>query len=110
MNAPVKSVVDTIDYKDWFVKEWKIKFLLSERQLSEIKKLSRVDNWYEDPVVADTYFDRLCVCFDSIQKFYESFGTLPQIGDRLFDEDTGMKVQERSIDGNMMTITFTLSV
>lgn len=107
---PAQSVVDSLHREEWTINEFKIVFLLSERILMEIKKLSRVADWCEDPVVADTYIDRLNRCFTSIQKYYTAFGSLPQVGDRLCGEDTGMIVQERSIDGNLMTITFTLSL
>lgn len=108
--ADMRSVVDTIEHQDWSIKGWKIKFVFSERQLHEVKKLSRVSNWYEDPVVAETWTVRLGICFSSIQNFYDTFGVLPQVGDRLFDEDLGMIIQDRSIDGYLRTITFTLSV
>ncbi|MFD2933756.1 hypothetical protein [Spirosoma flavum] len=113
----MKSIVETIKYQDWAIKgqdwsisEWQIQFLFSDQQLQEVKKLSRVDNWYEDPIVADTYIDRLSTCFNSIKKFHTTFGSLPQIGDRLFDDDLGMIIQNRAIDGDVMTITFTLSI
>ena len=106
----MKSIVDSLDHPDWRIEGWQIKFLLSERLLSEIKKISRVSNWYEDPVIADTWIERLWICFNSIQNFYTVFKVLPQVGDRLFNEESGLIVQERSIDGNVMVITFTLGV
>ena len=106
----MKAIVETIELQDWTIKEWKIKFLLSEKLLREVRMLSRVSNWYEDPVVVDTWIEKLCTCFNSIQTFHKSFGTLPEIGDRLFDEELGMVIQDRSIDGDLMTITFTLSI
>ena len=105
----MKAIVETIEHHDWLIKEWKIKFLLSESQLREVRMLSRVSNWYEDPVIADTWNEKLSTCFKSIQTFYKTFGVLPQIGDRLFDSDLGMMIENRSIDGDMMTITFTVS-
>jgi len=112
----MKSIVETIKHQDWaikgqnwVIKGWEIQFLFSEKQLQEVRKLARVDNWYEDPIVADTCMVRLATCFNSIQKFYNTFGILPQVGDRLFDEDSGMIIQDRSIDGDVMAITFTLS-
>ena len=104
-----KSIVEAIEDQDWVVNEWKVKFLLSERYLHQVKKLSRVDNWYEDPIVTSTVMDRLNVCFTSLQTYYKTFGTLPQIGDRLFNEDSGLIIQSRSIDGDLKTLTFTLS-
>lgn len=109
-NQPVKSVVDSIHLTHWTIGEFKLVFLFSERILTEIKKLSCLPNWYEDPITAATYIDRLNTCFISIDKYYKVFGTLPQLGYRLYDEDTGMLIQECSIDGELMTITFTLSL
>lgn len=106
----MELLLEAIEHKEWSVEGWKIKFILSERQLHEVKKLSRVSNWYEDPIVVATCMNRLCICFDSIQNYYKTFGMLPQIGDRLFDEDAGLIIQDRSIDGHLMTITFTLSI
>ncbi|WP_461102459.1 hypothetical protein, partial [Spirosoma koreense] len=104
-SKPTQSVVDSIHYDHWTIKDFKIVFLLSERILAEIKKLSRVSNWYEDVIAADTYIDRLNTCFTSIHKYYNAFGVLPQVGDRLYNEETGMIIQDRSIDGGLMTIT-----
>ncbi|MBD2756993.1 hypothetical protein [Spirosoma validum] len=107
---PVQPVISSLHYEQWRIETFRIKFLLSERILTEIRKLSRQPNWYEDPIVAATYIDRVNDCFISIKKFHALFGVLPQIGDRLYNEDTGMIIQDRSIDGNLMTITFTLSL
>ena len=109
-EKPIKSVVDSISHPDWAIKGWKIAFLFSERQLAEIKKISCISDWYADPVVIDTYIERLSICFNSIEKFHSTFGILPQVGDRLFNEETGMIVKDRAIDGGLMTITFTVSV
>lgn len=106
----MKAIIDIIDHPDWVVRGWRIKFLLSDKVIHQVRVLSRVDHWYEDPVVADTWMNKMLVCFNSIQQFYNTFGLLPQVNDRLFDEDTGLIVQDRSIDGGMKTITFTLSV
>ena len=105
----MKSIVDALDHPDWHVEGWQIKFILSERVLYDVKKLARVSNWYEDPVIADTWTERLCIYFDSIQNFYQIFRVLPQVGDRLLIEDSGLIIQERAIDGKTMIITFTLS-
>lgn len=109
ITKPTQSVIERIYYVEWLIQDWKIGFLLSDRLLAEISKLSRVDNWYEDPIIVDTYIDRINICFNSIQQYYTTFGILPQVGDRLYDEETGMIIQDRSIDGGLMTITFTLS-
>ena len=106
----MKSIVDALEHPDWQIEGWKIKFLLSERLLHDVKKISRVSNWYEDPIIAATWTERLTICFNSIQNFYNIFRAMPQIGDRLFNEDSGLMIQERSIDGSLMTITFTLSI
>ena len=110
MTADTRTIVESIKHKDWSIKGWEIHFLFCEKQLHQFKKLSRVDNWYEDPIVIDTCYDRLHTCYRSIQKFYDTFGVLPQVGDRLFDEDSGMIIHERSIDANAMVIGFTLDV
>ncbi|QJD78436.1 hypothetical protein [Spirosoma rhododendri] len=108
MERPIQSVVDVFGSDDWYINEWKIQFLLSERHLYEIRKIASTVNWYEDQIVAATCTSRLAICFESIYKYHKTFGTLPIIGDRLFDEDSGMKVHDRSIDGASMTITFVL--
>lgn len=109
-NQPVQSIVDSIHLPHWTIRDFKLVFLFSERILTEIKKLSNLPNWYEDPLTAATYIDRLNTCFASIDQYYKAFGTLPQLGYRLYNEDTGMLIQECSIDGELMTITFTLSL
>ncbi|GAB4022062.1 hypothetical protein [Spirosoma koreense] len=105
----MKSIIDTLDHPDWKIDGWQIKFMLSERLLHTIKKRSEIDNWYEDPAVTAVWMKKLRICFTSMQIFHQYFNVLPHVGDRLFDEDSGMIVQERSIDGNVMTITFTVS-
>ena len=109
-NRPTQAVISSLHYSKWTVNGFKILFLLSERILTEIRKLSKKEEWYEDSVVGATYIERVNICFVSIEKYYNAFGILPQVGDRLYDEDTGMIVQDRSIDGGLMTITFTLSL
>ncbi|UFH52501.1 hypothetical protein [Spirosoma sp. KNUC1025] len=108
-HAPTQSIIESIHYPEWTIGQWQIAFLFSERLLADLKKISRLSNWYEDQIVAATYVDRANLCFISIKKYHAMFGSLPQIGDRLFDEDTGLFVQERSINGRQMTITYTLS-
>ena len=103
------TILEAVEHPTWSIKGWKIKFLLSERMLHQVKKLSRVNNWYEDPDVVAIWRDRLSVCYNSIYNFYDDFGIPPQIGDRLFDEDSGVIIQDRSIDGRLKTITFTLN-
>ncbi|MCK8494560.1 MULTISPECIES: hypothetical protein [Spirosoma] len=105
----MRAIVDTFEHDEWVIQEWKVRFLLSEKQLHFIKKHSTVFNWYEDQLIADTWEEKLKICFNSIHKFYRTFGVLPQVGDRLFDEDTGLLILDRSIDGGLMTVTFTLS-
>jgi len=104
------TIMEAISHPSWIIKGWTIHFLLSEKQLHQVKKISILDNWYEDPIVVSTCLDRLRTCYNSIQKYYDTFGLLPVVGDRLFDEDSGLIVQDRSIDGDLMVISFTLSV
>ncbi|WP_420151075.1 hypothetical protein [Spirosoma sp.] len=106
----MKVIVDVIDHSDWIIRGWKIKFLLSDRLLHQVRLLSRADDWYEDPIVTDTWIAKMEICFNSIQQFYNTFGLLPHIGDRLFNEESGFVVQDRSIDGGHKQITFTLSI
>ncbi len=110
MKTKTKTIMESINQEDWLIKGWEIHFLLSEKKLHQVKKISTIDNWYEDPIVIDTIIDRLRTCFKGIKKFYTTFGVLPQVGDRLFDEDSGMVIHERSIDADLMVISFTLSV
>ena len=109
-RKPIQLVIASLHYEEWIINDFKILFLLSERVLAEIRKLSPTNDWYNDPVVSATYIDRVNTCFISIQKYYDAFGTLPQVGDGLNNEDTGMIVQDRSINGGLMTITYTLSL
>lgn len=106
----MKAIIDIIDHPDWMVRGWQIKFLLSDKVIHQVRLLSRVDNWYEDPVIADTWMNKMSICVNSIQQFYDTFGLLPQVNDRLSDEDTGLMVQDRSIDGRLKTIIYTLSI
>lgn len=103
------SVVDTHRSNRWVIEKWHINFLFSERMLVTIKHRSKVPNWYEDMDVATEYMSQLEVCFNSINAFHKSFGSLPVIGDRLFNEDTGLLIKDRSIDGGLRTVTFVLS-
>lgn len=104
------NLIDPIAHPAWKIQNWTIKFVLSDRVLGLVRKQSNVINWYEDPVVANAWLERMSVCVYSIQQFHQAFGALPQVGDRLFDQTvTGAMVEERSIDGYLMTITFTLS-
>ena len=105
------TIIDPIEHTTWTIQNWKIKFVLSDRVLGVVKKQSKLDNWYEDPSVTDAWIERMDICVYSIQKFHKSFGALPQVGDRLFDKTTtGATIEERSIDGYLMTITYTLSI
>lgn len=103
------SVVDTHRDNHWVIAKWHVQFLFSERLLVSIKHRSNSPNWYEDTDVAIDYMAQLEICFNSINAFHESFGSLPVIGDRLFNEDTGLVIKDRSIDGGLRTITFVLS-
>lgn len=103
-----KAIVDGIDHPDWTIQEWGIKFVLSDELLHQVRKLSSVEPWYTDPVVVDTWLLKLSVCFTSIRLFYNTFGLLPQVGDRLSDDDTGLSIRGRSVDGRRKYLTFTL--
>lgn len=104
----VRSLVEPFEYTEWVVEDWNIKFMLSERLLTHARKQSTLPNWYEDPLVVATWDELISLCFHSLKKYHKSFHCLPVIGDRLFNEDTGWCIQDRSIDANLMTITFTL--
>ncbi|QJD79580.1 hypothetical protein [Spirosoma rhododendri] len=103
------SVVDTHRDTRWIIDKWHIQFLFSERMLVSIKHRSKALNWYEDADVAIEYMAQLEICFNSIRAFHKSFGSLPIIGDRLFNEDTGLIIKDRCIDGGLRTVTFVLS-
>lgn len=105
----MRTLIDAIEHEQWTVNDWRVQFILSEKQLHLIKKLSPVDDWYENQLIVDGWMVKLDTCFYNIEKFYESFGCLPQYGDRLSDEELGLMVQERAIDGTSKTITFILS-
>lgn len=92
---PAQSVIESVHYPEWVIQDWQIVFLLSNRLLAEVRKHSKVNNWYEDPTIVDTYLDRVNLCFSSIKKYYATFGVLPQVGDRLYNEETGMIIQDR---------------
>ena len=104
------AIVNGIEHADWVVRGWKIKFLLSDKLLHQARMISRADHWYDDPVTMATWLMKMTVCFSSIRQFYDTFGYLPQVGDRLFDEDTGLIILDRSIDGGLKQLTFRLCV
>lgn len=104
----VRTIVEPFEYPEWVVEEWHIKFLLSERLLTRARKQASISNWHEDPLVVATWDGIITLCFRSVEQYYRSFHMLPMVGDRLFNEDTGWRIQDRSIDGDMMTITFTM--
>ena len=104
----VQTIIEPFESVDWMVGEWKIKFLLSERLLTHARKQSVNLNWYEDALITASWRKVIAKCFRSIQQYHRTFYSLPVLGDRLFDEDTGWRIQDRTIDGDLMTITFTL--
>ena len=104
----VRTLVEPFEYPEWVVEEWHIKFLLSERLLTHARKQASTLNWYEDPLVVATWDGIITMCFRSVEKYHQTFHILPMVGDRLFNEDTGWCIQDRSIDGDLMTITFTM--
>lgn len=104
----VRKIVDPFEYVEWTIEEWTIKFMLSDKLLTHARKQSTLPNWHEDPLVIATWEAIISMCFRSIEKYHKSFHILPMVGDRLFNEDTGWRIQDRSIDGDLMTITFTM--
>ena len=97
-GLPPQSIIETLHYDEWTIKDFKILFLFSERVLTAIKNASQVINWYKDPVVASFYIDQVNTCFTSIRQFYKAFGVLPQVGDRLYDQDAGLLVTDLAGD------------
>ncbi|AUD06846.1 hypothetical protein [Spirosoma pollinicola] len=104
----VHTIIDPFTSPEWMIEDWSIKFMLSERLLTHARKQSDTPNWYEDPLIAATWGGVIATCFRSVQAYHKSFAILPMVGDRLFNEDTGWQIKDRSIDGDLMTITFTL--
>lgn len=104
------TLLDTLTHETWTINDWSIRFILSERVIKLISKTARYPVWYEDDATHKVWIDKLTVCFNSIQGCYQTFGWLPQVGDRLLDGDLGLMIQERSIDGNIKTITLTLTL
>lgn len=104
----LQAIIEPFESADWVIKEWTIKFMLSERLLTHARKQSDTPNWYNDPLIAATWSGVIAKCFRSVQAYHTAFAILPVVGDRLFNEDTGWQIQDRSIDGDLMTITFTL--
>ena len=104
----VHLIIDPFESADWQIEDWHIKFLLSERLLTHARKQSARSNWYEDTQIATTWNELILTCFHSVQRYHRTFHTLPVVGDRLFNEDTGWRIQDRSIDGDLMSVTFTM--
>ncbi|UFH54628.1 hypothetical protein [Spirosoma sp. KNUC1025] len=77
--------------------------------LHDIKKGAKSNTWYEDPIIVAFWMEKLWMCFKNIHKFHTTFKTLPQVGDCLLNEPSALIVQQRSIDGENMSILFTLS-
>ncbi|MFD2937101.1 hypothetical protein [Spirosoma flavum] len=111
VGGPIKMVTifDGISQREWVIKGWKIHFMLSEKKLNELKKLSQAEEWYKDPKVIETGLIRLQTCFNCLALVWETFNALPVKGDRLFDEDSGLIIQDRAFDAQNKVITFTLS-
>lgn len=103
------TLIDTLEHEKWVLKDWKVRFLLSEKVIKVISKKALYPIWYEDEVTYEDWMKKLTVCYNSVQTYHDTFGLIPQIGDRLYDEDLGLMVQDRSIDGRLKTITFTLT-
>jgi hypothetical protein len=104
----VNMLIEPFTDPAWVIQGWQIKFMLSDKLLTLARKQSRIRNWYDDPSAVATWHEAINVCYTSIQKYHSTFGILPTVGDRLFNEDSGLLINDRSIDGGLMTITFTL--
>lgn len=104
----IHPIIEPFESDDWIIQDWNLKFLLSERLLTHARKQSGTANWHEDPLIAATWSGVISKCFRSVQTYHKAFAVLPMVGDRLFNEDTGWQIIDRSIDADMMTITFTL--
>ena len=81
----MRTLIDAIEHDQWIVNDWRIQFTLSEKQLHLIKKLSHVEDWYENQSVIDDWMVKLAVCFYNVEKFYESFGFIQC--SEIYDED-----------------------
>ncbi len=104
------TLIDTLTNETWTLNDWNIRFILSEKVIKLISKTAMYPIWYEDPVTHKTWIDKLTVCFTTIQRCHQTFGWFPQVGDRLLDGDLGLMIQDRTIDGNLKAITFTLTL
>ena len=102
------TIVEPFEYTEWIIEDWTIKFMLSDKLLTHARKQPSLSNWYEDPLIVATWKRIISTCFHSLHQYHKSFHILPTVGDRLFNEDTGWRIQDRSIDGDLMTITFTM--
>jgi len=108
MPILLHSIVEPFTSEEWNVKEWSIKFMLSERLLTDARKQTGTPNWHEDPWISASWNGIVAKCFRSVQVYHKSFASLPMVGDRLFNVYTGWQILDRSIDGGLMIITFTL--
>lgn len=104
----VHAIIEPFESPDWIIQGWDIKFMLSERLLTHARKQAMSPTWYEDPLISATWIGVIAKCFRGVQTYHKAFAVLPMIGDRLFNEDTGWRIQDRSIDADQMTITFTV--
>lgn len=104
------TLIDTLIHETWTINDWSIRFILSEKVIKLIGKTARYPVWYQDDATQTVWMDKLTVCFNSIQRCHQTFGWMPQVGDRLLDGDLGLMIQDRSIDGNLQTVTFTLTL
>lgn len=103
-------LIEPITQDDWVINGWKICFSLHDKLQIIIDRSAATKNWYEDKVIEQVWIERLTICLYSIRRFYTEFGYLPQVGDRLYDHDTGLLIHERAIDGHLGEITFIISV
>lgn len=102
-------LIDLITQDDWIIKDWKIFFSLHDKRLISINRSATVRNWYEDEVMNQIWRQRLASGMLSMRRYYDKFGVLPQVGDRLHDYNTGLLILERELNGESDLIIFLIS-
>ena len=102
-------LIDLITQDDWNINDWKIFFSLHDKLLISINRSATVRNWYEDERMNQVWRQRLASGVLSMRRYYEKFGVLPQVGDRLHDYNTGLLILEREINGETDSFIFLVS-
>ncbi|SFC23701.1 hypothetical protein [Spirosoma endophyticum] len=103
-------LIDLIPQDDWLINGWKIYFSLHDKLQLLINRNAPGKNWYEDEAVNQYWLRRLGLWMISIHQYYDAFGVLPHVGDRLSDQPgTGLLVFEREVNGLSTAITYILS-